>query len=116
MSPVSAASNVIIDYMSPGACKTDIFRDDVGRLQKLVMSIVFGILARTSEVGSRALVDSIRPAIGREAHGAFLWDCKPAESPDVTGGDGPRLQKQFTKELFGVLEGIDPNVVANATP
>jgi hypothetical protein len=82
-----------------------------------MMSVIIGIMARMSEVGSRALVDAVKPDIGIEAHGAFLWDCEPAANgPNENEDNGPKLQKQFTKELFGVLEGIDPTVTANATP
>lgn len=34
------------------------------------------ILARTSEVGSRALVHGVIPDLAVEAHGKFLTDCK----------------------------------------
>lgn len=115
MSPVSADSNVIINFMSPGACATEIFRDDTTWFQDLVMKVMFALIARTAEVGGRTLVDAIRPTIGSEAHGAFVWDCKPAESsPLVLSDEGSRLQQRFTKELFDVLEGIDPGVTAKA--
>ena len=80
------------------------------------MSIMMAMIARTSEVGGRTLVDAIRPDLGTEAHGAFLWDCKPAEpGPLVVSEEGVRIQERFLEELFGFVEGIDPGVVERVT-
>lgn len=78
LSPLSPQSNVIIDYLTPGACKTDIFRDDVGWFQRAMMKLAISLIARSTEVGSRTLVHAVVPDIGPEAHGAFLMDCKVA--------------------------------------
>jgi hypothetical protein len=94
-SPVTSDSNVIIDYLTPGACKSDIFRDDAsckiayirnprsGRgwlmyigIQRLIMNIMISMIARTTEQGSRTIVHAASPDIGTDAHGAFLMDCK----------------------------------------
>lgn len=74
--PVSPKSNVIINYLTPGACNTDIFRDDIGWIQKAIISALVAIIARTTEAGSRTLVHAVRPEIGEDTHGAFLMDCK----------------------------------------
>lgn len=75
-SPVSSESNVIIDYCTPGACKSEIFRDEVGRVKKMMMNIGIGMLARTTEQGSRTLVHCISPTLTKAEHGKFLMDCK----------------------------------------
>ncbi len=75
LSPVSPDSDVIINYLTPGACATDIFRDPQSWLVKGIQNILVSLVARSSEVGSRALVDAARPDIGKETHGAFLMDC-----------------------------------------
>jgi hypothetical protein len=75
-SPISPRSNVIINYLTPGACKTDIFRDDGGWIQKAIMGVMIAIIARTTEAGSRTLVHAVKPEIGEDTHGAFLMDCK----------------------------------------
>lgn len=74
--PISTQSNVIIDNMTPGACKSDLFREETSRLQKLAMGTAMAIIARTTEVGGRTLTHSIDPDLGVEAHGRFLMDCK----------------------------------------
>jgi len=77
-SPVSPKSNVIINYLTPGACKSDISRDDISWIQKLIMTVGVAMVARTTEVGSRTILHAAKPDIGEETHGAFLMDCKVA--------------------------------------
>ena len=74
--PISPKSNVIINYLTPGACSTDIFRDDIGWIQKVFIGALVAIVARTTEAGSRTLVHAVKPDIGEDTHGAFLMDCK----------------------------------------
>ena len=76
--PVSEKSNVVINYLTPGACKSDIFRDDIGWLQAFIQKIAISMIARTTEVGSRTLVHAVKPDVGERTHGAFLMDCKVA--------------------------------------
>ncbi len=75
-SPVSEQSNVIINYLTPGACHSDIFRDPVSLIQTQMMGAALALIARSTEVGSRALVDAVKPDIDVATHGAFLMDCK----------------------------------------
>lgn len=72
-------SNVVINFMTPGACASDLFRDDISWFVKMVQTLMISIFARTTEVGGRTLVDAVRPDIPVEAHGKFLMDCKIAE-------------------------------------
>lgn len=75
LSPVSPESNVVINYLTPGACDTDLLRDPQSWLANGIKNILFRLVGRTSEVGSRTLVDAASPDIGKETHGAFLMDC-----------------------------------------
>ena len=77
-SPLTPDSPVIINCLTPGACKSDIFRDDRPMLSRPLISFFIELVSRSTEVGSRALVDGIRTDLGAEAHGAFLLDCKVA--------------------------------------
>jgi hypothetical protein len=74
--PITAQSNVVIDYITPGACKSDLFRDAMTRLQAILHAIAAILIARTTEAGSRTLVDAAKPDISPEAHGGFLMNCK----------------------------------------
>ncbi|KAF2798821.1 NAD(P)-binding protein [Melanomma pulvis-pyrius CBS 109.77] len=110
-SPLGSQSNVVIDYLTPGACKSDIFRDDMGWLRRAMMSVATFLVARTTEVGSRTLVHAAKPEIENEAHGAFLMDCKVAPGgPNVDSPKGQKQQKQWIEELLPKLESISPGV------
>ncbi|KAH0349295.1 retinol dehydrogenase 12, partial [Aureobasidium melanogenum] len=112
-SPMGQDSNVIIDYVTPGACKSDLFRDDASWIQKLIMNIMIFIIARTTEQGSRTLVHAASPDISTNAHGAFLMDCQVFPNGDnVDSEKGRKMQKRFTEELFAKLETIHPGITS----
>lgn len=75
--PVSDESPVIITNVTPGFCKSEVFRDE--GFGHIIMKFMQNLIGRKTEVGSRTLVDAISPVHGREIHGAFLWDCKPVK-------------------------------------
>lgn len=76
LNPVSEKSNVIISVQTPGACKSDIFRDEVNGFSKLMMSIGIALLARPTETGAQTLVHAVNPELPVDAHGKFLMDCQ----------------------------------------
>jgi hypothetical protein len=78
-SPLGPDSNVIINNLTPGACRSDIFRDEIGWFKGLMMKFGMALIARTTEVGSRTLVHAVIPELDPQAHGAFLMDCKVAK-------------------------------------
>ncbi|KAK4992042.1 hypothetical protein LTR50_001438 [Elasticomyces elasticus] len=107
--PLSSSSNAIIDYLTPGACKSDIFRDDLSYVQRLGIGIGTALMARTTEVGSRTLVHGVSSDVSEEAHGAFLMDCRVfPNGTNVDSERGQNLQKLWTQELFERLELIEP--------
>lgn len=73
--PFSDKSNVVITLCTPGACHSDLFRDDMPYIQTLLVSTMFKIMARTTEVGGRTLVHAVNPELGAKEHGKFLMDC-----------------------------------------
>ena len=80
-SPLDAdsGSGVLITDVTPGACESDLFRDDIGWFRALAKSLIVRLIARTTEVGSRALVHSVHPQLDAGAHGRFLMDCRVVE-------------------------------------
>ena len=110
--PVSDDSPVIINYCNPGACKTSIFRDEVGWLMRESIKIGTNILARSSEVGSRTLVNCVT-RLGRESHGKYVDDDRAKSAPYVGNEWGRQLQKQFWNELMGELETLAPGISKN---
>jgi len=66
-------------------------------------------LARTTEVGSRALVHA--GLQGVETHGKYLSDCQITEpSAYVRSTEGKRDQERVWKELVAKLEGIKTGI------
>ncbi|KAL5416797.1 hypothetical protein PMIN04_008021 [Paraphaeosphaeria minitans] len=111
--PLGAGADVIITDVTPGACESNLFRDEQGALQAFIQSILMKLIARTTEVGSRALVHGVDPHLGPEAHGRFLMDCKVVEDWDtMTSKRGQELRKRWISELFPRLESISPGVTS----
>jgi hypothetical protein len=78
-SPLSPDSNVVINVMTPGACKSDLFREDLNVFLRIIQSTLMRAFQRSTEVGGRTLVDAVRPDLGDNTHGAYIMDCKVAE-------------------------------------
>ncbi|KAF1990344.1 short-chain dehydrogenase/reductase [Aulographum hederae CBS 113979] len=98
---------IILNMLNPGFCHSELMRE-----VPTLGAIVKGLLARTSEVGSRTLVHAA--SAGTETHGEFLSDCKPKTPAKlVVGPEGPGLQEKFWLELKDVLEGIQPGITNN---
>lgn len=74
--PKSTAPTVIINCMTPGACKSDFDRESTG-IGRVISSLMSAMLSRTTEVGSRTLVAAI--AAGGESCGSYMADCRIAE-------------------------------------
>ncbi|KAF2726843.1 retinol dehydrogenase 12 [Polyplosphaeria fusca] len=110
-SPLTPDSNVLVNNMTPGVCKSDLVRDKIPLIVQAIMAVVLGVLARTTEVGGRTLTDAVRPDLGKETHGEFLMDCKvfPA-GPNVETATGKELAKRCNAEIFARLEHISPGV------
>lgn len=79
LSPLTSDSNVLITDVTPGACESDLFRDEKGALASFIHALMKKLIARTTEVGSRALVHAVTPELGDDAHGLFLMDCRVVE-------------------------------------
>lgn len=130
--PGSKTPSVVINCMTPGACKSDFDRESTG-IAKIINIIMFAVIARTTEVGSRALVAGV--AAGQESHGKYMADCRVAEyvtfysshlesrkgdanifyrpGPLVRGSDGVKLQKEVWAQLVRQLESIQPGISQN---
>jgi retinol dehydrogenase-12 len=99
---------VILNFLNPGFCHSEL-----GRESPILMAIIkFIFNARTTEVGSRSLVQAA--SAGPETHGKYLSDCVPHEpAKSVVGPGGPETQKKVWDELKVILEKIEPGVTAN---
>lgn len=130
--PESTTPTVIINCMTPGACKSDFDRESTG-VGRTISHIMAAIIARTTEAGSRTLVAGI--AAGEESHGSYMADCRVTEyvisrclyfklrkrdadivvrpGPMVLGSDGRALQKKLWGQLVRQLETIQPGISQN---
>ncbi|KAJ8612408.1 hypothetical protein MRB53_037449 [Persea americana] len=96
---------IIINCLSPGWCKTELFRQDDGGFMGRSMLKLIG---RTSESGARCLTSAI--AAGSETHGAYVSECrKKRPSVFVRSSDGAAVQQKLWKELVATIEQISPH-------
>ncbi|KAH6646571.1 hypothetical protein BKA67DRAFT_525593 [Truncatella angustata] len=104
----SEKPNVIVNYVTPGACRTDIHRD-LGWSKKASMGILKLVIGRTAEVGSRTLLGGI--LAGEESHGQYMADCKVARpSSLVESRAGTQLQCRLWHEIMEKLAAICPEI------
>ncbi|CAE7205737.1 hypothetical protein CFE70_008716 [Pyrenophora teres f. teres 0-1] len=111
--PFSEQSNVVIACLTPGLCKSNIVQDDESWIVGVLRRFMIGIVARSAEVGSRNLIDGVKPELGEECHGAFLMDCHVCK--DLTGNsktpEMDEARKRFLEELSVSLQEICPGVI-----
>ncbi|KAI9929397.1 hypothetical protein MW887_000866 [Aspergillus wentii] len=114
IAPKLADSGVILNMLNPGFCHSSLQRDlEGGWLFNTTLRFIKGIVARTTEVGSRCLVASA--AAGPETHGAYMSNGREANamlSPFVRSEEGKKAQKKVWKELSEILENIEPGITS----
>ncbi|PVH75662.1 NAD(P)-binding protein [Cadophora sp. DSE1049] len=104
----SESPSVIVNCMTPGACKSDFHREN-SSIGGIIQSILDALIARTTEVGSRTLIAGV--AAGEDSHGAYMADCRVAEpGAMVLGPDGKALQEDLWYQLVRQLEAIQPGI------
>ena len=97
---------VTVNCVDPGFCLSELSRD----FPTLTFWIMKLLLARTTEIGSRALIHAA--SSGADTHGEYLSDCHVAQPAAlVTGSEGPVLQDRLWVELTSKLEAIMPGVM-----
>ncbi|KAF4998969.1 hypothetical protein FGRMN_2768 [Fusarium graminum] len=95
-------SSVIINTPNPSYCKSDLLRE----VPQLAPP---DFLARTPEMGSRALVTGI--FAGPESNGKYMTNCHLREPAcHVTNKTGAKIQSAIFEELLAKLEAISPGV------
>ncbi|CAF9932681.1 MAG: hypothetical protein HETSPECPRED_008423 [Heterodermia speciosa] len=98
---------VVLNYLNPGLCHSDLSRD-----AGWFLTILKFFLARTTEVGSRTLVSATEG--GDATHGQYLSCCQVAPpSKLVRSEEGAKVQKRVYDELSAKLEAIQPGLMSN---
>jgi retinol dehydrogenase 12 len=102
--------DVIVNAVNPGYAKSDLA---VGLLPEWGLELMFAVLgARTTEEGSRTLVDAAAGGIG--THGAYLSNLKvTAPSRFVLSEEGKRTQRRVFEEVMARLDEIVLGVSKN---
>jgi retinol dehydrogenase 12 len=100
---------VTMNFVNPGFCHSSLMREIPKAVQH---TLKFIMSARTTEVGSRTLVDAASQ--GHESHGKYMSDCKVTDpAAFVESEEGARLQTQVWNELSEKLERIEPGILKN---
>ncbi|KAI5265663.1 NAD(P)-binding protein [Aureobasidium subglaciale] len=96
---------VTLNCVNPGLCHSNLARN-----AGFGMVVIKAILARSTEVGSRALIHAA--SSGSESHGHYLSDCsiKPP-SRFVVSEEGKSAQDRVWKELVEKCEVIRPGIM-----
>ncbi|CAF9941430.1 hypothetical protein IMSHALPRED_002573 [Imshaugia aleurites] len=103
----SGKPNVIINYINPGLCHSELARD-----AGFGLTVMKFFLARSTEAGSRTIVNAVEG--GEETHGQYLSSCQVSPpGPLVRGEEGPEIQKKVWNELSAKLEKIQPGIMGN---
>lgn len=103
----STAIPVTINYVNPGLCHSELGRD-LGIMFTLLKLVV----ARSTELGSRTLVDAATK--GPESHGMYCSDCRVQVPGNwVVSEQGWEIQERVWAELKEKLERIQPGITAN---
>ncbi|QKX54792.1 uncharacterized protein TRUGW13939_01881 [Talaromyces rugulosus] len=101
-------SRVIVNTPNPSFCKSGLI-DNMESGNKAAMRLFERLMARSTEMGSRALVHGV--ISGPETHGQYLTNChNQMPSSSVTNAKGARIQKKFYNELVAELAKIAPEI------
>ncbi|MCJ1301959.1 hypothetical protein MMC08_004760 [Hypocenomyce scalaris] len=99
--------DVIINFLNPGLCHSELARD--GGWYLYILKLLF---ARSTECGSRTLVNAVEA--GQESHGQYMSNCTVSTpAPLVRSEEGAKAQKKVWDELSAKLEKIQPGIMQN---
>lgn len=69
LASINRECEVVVNYLCPGACRSELARDWQGLLQRVLLYLIQVTICKTTEEGSRTLVYA--SGLGEESHG--LW-------------------------------------------
>ncbi|KAL6721765.1 hypothetical protein ACLMJK_000870 [Lecanora helva] len=111
MSASSKPGKVIINHVNPGWVVTEVMREWSG-LKWIIFRIFRAFLARSTEVGSRTLINAAEG--GEETHGQYMDDCTIGlRAPLLGSEDGRKVGKRVWGELTQKLNQIQPGIMQN---
>ncbi|KAG1812102.1 uncharacterized protein BJ212DRAFT_1371395 [Suillus subaureus] len=103
---------VAVSAVNPGFCHSRLTREDESNpILNFAKSIYKGLVARTTEMGSRTLVHAAIEPGERDRHGYYLSSCEVTEESDYAlSAEGREVSKRLWHETLKVLGDIDPRV------
>ncbi|KAG1827359.1 uncharacterized protein BJ212DRAFT_1311752 [Suillus subaureus] len=103
---------VAVSAVNPGSCHSRLTREiESNPLFKSAVRIYKGLVARTTEMGSRTLIHAAIEPGERERHGHYLSSCEVTEVSDYTlSAEGREVSKRLWYETLEILGDIDPRV------
>ncbi|KAH8547604.1 putative short-chain dehydrogenase [Umbelopsis sp. PMI_123] len=105
-------TKVIVNAIDPGLCHSNLVRNIENRAQLLFMQTFKAIFARSTEVGSRTIVNAGEND-NFETHGKFLANCVVfPPSAHVRSKEGQDAQVKVWNELHDILYKIDPETAS----
>ncbi|KIJ25765.1 hypothetical protein M422DRAFT_55811 [Sphaerobolus stellatus SS14] len=103
-------SPVTVTSVHPGVCQSELIREIKGPI-KFIVNIFYAMLARTAEMGSRAVIWGALGGENDVVHGRYLDSCRVDEENDwVLGEQGQIMQDKLWKETIEVLKKRSPPV------
>jgi retinol dehydrogenase-12 len=104
----SSSYPVTINTLNPGFCYSELSREHSG----IAFQLMYKLLARTTEVGSRTLVTAALDS--HETHGQYMSNGLVEEpSKFVRSEEGRKTQEKVWAELSAKLEQIQPGILKN---
>lgn len=106
---LSGEPQIIVTSCCPGLCVSELGRQYNGWFEGWAKWAFYGLFARSTEDGSRTLVNA--STLGEEAQGAYLKDGQlrpPGEL--VVSSEGQEIRKQVWNEIIEVLKAEVPEV------
>ncbi|KAF4455278.1 NAD-P-binding [Fusarium albosuccineum] len=98
----SGECDIVVNYICPGACKSDLARDWRSLPQRILLYLIQSVICKTTEEGSRTLVYA--SGLGEESHGQWIHNNR-IEKPGqiISSAPGRQLQQKIWSETLEVL-------------
>jgi retinol dehydrogenase-12 len=98
-----------LNLVNPGWCHSELTRE----MTSPVVTIVKKVMCRTTDAGSRTLVDAA-VSHGPDTHGQYLSNQRvEVVAALVTSTEGLDVQQRVWRELAEMLEVIQPGILKN---
>lgn len=106
----SASPQVVVNLVNPGLCVSSLAtRNEKSRAARLIESMAYALIGRTTEVGGRTLV--LAAGADPTSHGEYMADGYNQDVESWIYTDvGKRAQKKVFEQTIKVLEARKPGI------